>query len=325
MTGTHQRFRLQDFAEPFGQARGAKNFAEKQNRAARIGDLRDIAEGTGELRITRKLVSSGVKPGVDRGVGSAKLRLQFAGIAWGIVHQESGIDAEKAGQQISGSAGHVRTCAAFDLRQIGLAKAASEFLLHGQDHLGLRQRAAQTAERPLDRAKGANFVAKSHGRRPFENIAICEIYIAICNFVKRNLKVVQGHINLLFTWSVSSSGFGELKFLSYFLRERPLCRRSFPRLRTNMRRRFFKQLCQFGDDSSGPIQSLHEHQPLFGRNNEFSHVGQDVFGLQASAVQDEFSDTDAGRLRTRANQSLLWCGSSKINGASGCFSHEQQS
>ena len=52
MNRTHQRFRLQDFAEPLGQAGRAKNFTEEQNRAARIGDLRDIAEGTGEFRIT---------------------------------------------------------------------------------------------------------------------------------------------------------------------------------------------------------------------------------------------------------------------------------
>jgi hypothetical protein len=92
----------------------------------------------------------------------------------------------------------------------------------------------------------------------------------------------------------------------------------------DMRRRFSKQLRQFCDDWSGPIESLHEHQPLFRRNNEFAHVGQDVFGLQASAVQEEFSDIDAGRLRTRANQSLLRCSSSKMSGAFGCFSHEQQ-
>lgn len=112
--------RLQHFAEALGQAGRTKNFAKEQDRAAGILNLRDVAKGAAEFSVTRELVGSGIQPGVDRGIGHAEFGLQFAGIPWRIVDQESRVDPEKAGQQIARSIGHVRARAAFDLGEVGL-------------------------------------------------------------------------------------------------------------------------------------------------------------------------------------------------------------
>jgi hypothetical protein len=164
MAGTDQGPGSQHFAETLGEAGSAKNFGEKQDRAARIGDLRDVAEGACQFDIAGELVGADVQPGVDGGIGHAKFGLQFTGIAWWIIDQESWIDAKESSQQIARSVGHVRTRTAFDLGKISLAEAPAEFFFHGIDHFRLREWAAQTAERALDRAKGAEFVAEGHGR-----------------------------------------------------------------------------------------------------------------------------------------------------------------
>jgi hypothetical protein len=48
------------------------------------------------------------------------------------------------------------------LRKIGLAESAAKFTFHGVNDFGLRHGAAKTAERTLDGAKGADFIAESH-------------------------------------------------------------------------------------------------------------------------------------------------------------------
>ena len=125
MAGAGQSFGLEHFGEAIGQAGSAENFAKKQNRAAGIGDLRDGAKGTGKFGIGGELVGTGVEPRINRRVAGAQFGLQFAGIAWRIIDQESRIDPEETGQQIARGVGHVRTRSAFNLRKVSLAQAAS--------------------------------------------------------------------------------------------------------------------------------------------------------------------------------------------------------
>src|SRR5260370_10775544 len=69
--------------------------------------------------------------------------------------------------------------AILDLREIRLAQTAADLALHGGGQFLLSHRTAQAAQRTFDGAEGAEFVAKFHGSLSL--IAICKIYIAICN------------------------------------------------------------------------------------------------------------------------------------------------
>ena len=67
---------------------------------------------------------------------------------------------------------------------MNLAETTADFALHGGCQFLLPERAAESAKRSFHRAEGAKFVAEFHG--VLRDIAICKIYIAICNLVKRN-------------------------------------------------------------------------------------------------------------------------------------------
>src|SRR6266576_2863994 len=69
--------------------------------------------------------------------------------------------------------------AILDLREIRLAQTAADLALHGGGQFLLSHRTAQATQRAFDGTEGAEFVAKFHGSLPV--IAICKIYIAICN------------------------------------------------------------------------------------------------------------------------------------------------
>ena len=101
MTCPYQRFGVQHFAEPLGEAGRAKNLSKEQERGARVVFLSDGANGVRELRIRIELFRTRIEPRVDRGVRHAQLGLQFAGIARRIIHQEPRINAEEACQQLS--------------------------------------------------------------------------------------------------------------------------------------------------------------------------------------------------------------------------------
>src|SRR5215467_4489243 len=73
----------------------------------------------------------------------------------------------------------VWTRAALDLRKVGLAQAAANLALHGCREFLLRERTTESAKRTFHRSERAKLVTEFHGR--LRNIAICKIYIAICN------------------------------------------------------------------------------------------------------------------------------------------------
>jgi len=152
MTGPDHPFRLQNLAEALGQARRAKNFTEKKKGAARIRFLCNREKRALELRVRGELVSSGVEPGVYRGVCHTKLGLQFARKALRIVDQKARINTEEACQQFARGIRQMGPGAIFDLRKVSLAEPTAEFLLHGLHNFGLRHGAAKTAERPFDGA-----------------------------------------------------------------------------------------------------------------------------------------------------------------------------
>jgi len=178
MTRSHQRTRVQNFAQAIGETRSVKDFAEEQKGGAGIGNFGDGEKRPFELSVGGELVSAGIQPGVYSDIGGAQFGLQFAREARGIAHQETGVDAEETGKELAGSAGHVRACAVFDLRKIRLAEAAAEFVLHCRDDFGLGHGAVEAAKRALDDAEGAELVAESHGAKPFE---YCDMQNVYCN------------------------------------------------------------------------------------------------------------------------------------------------
>jgi hypothetical protein len=98
MTGAHQRFGPQNFAEALGEAGRAKNFSEEQKRGARVALPSDNLYGIGKVRVHAELVRASIKPSVHGRVGHAQDGLQVPGIARRIIYQESRKHAEEAGQ-----------------------------------------------------------------------------------------------------------------------------------------------------------------------------------------------------------------------------------
>src|SRR5271165_1220446 len=156
--------RMQNFSETIGQTRRAKNLSEEQKRPPRIFVLRDHQETAAKLRIGGKLFRAAVEPGIDLGVDRSQRGLQLRRITLRIVHQESRIDAEETRQQRACAVREVRTRAALDLREIGLAQAAPHFALHRLSQLLLRHRTAQAAQGTFYGAERTEFVTKSHRR-----------------------------------------------------------------------------------------------------------------------------------------------------------------
>src|SRR5579863_6732433 len=107
--------RMENFAETIGETRRAKNFREKQKRAAGIFHFCDGQEAAAKLRIGGELFGGGVEPGVDLGVDDAQGRLQLGRVAFRIVHQKAGIDAEETREKRARAMSQVRARAAFDL------------------------------------------------------------------------------------------------------------------------------------------------------------------------------------------------------------------
>ncbi|MFY9528346.1 MAG: hypothetical protein WAR24_05505, partial [Candidatus Acidiferrales bacterium] len=56
---------------------------------------------------------------------------------------------------------------------------------------------------------------------------------------------------------------------------------------------------------SRPIEGFDKRLPLFRRSDKLALVGENVFCLQTSAIQDEVREAGAGCLGTGANQSFL--------------------
>src|SRR5208283_3108523 len=62
-----------------------------------------------------------------------------------------------------------------------------------------------------------------------------------------------------------------------------------------------KKPSQLGLDSSRLVEGGHKGAPLFGGNGKFALVGESVFGLEASAFDNEIGDAGASQLRAGAN------------------------
>src|SRR5260370_2164825 len=162
--------RVQDFSETFGQIGRRENFRQEQNRPARILMLRDRLECVLQSRISRELFGAGKKPGIDLRVDGAQFRLQPRRVAFGVVHQETWIDAEESRQQLAGRVRQVWSRTILDLREIRLAQTAANLVLHRSGQFLLGHRAAQPAKRTFDGAEGAKFVTKFHGRLIYCNL-----------------------------------------------------------------------------------------------------------------------------------------------------------
>src|SRR2546430_12076390 len=164
--------RMQDFSEALGQVRSSENLRQEQNRPARVLVLRDGQERMLKNGIGRELFGAGKKPGINFCVDGTQLVLKPRRVAFRVVHQKARVDAKESRQQVAGCVRQVGPRAILDLREICLAKAAANFAFHRGGQLLLRHRTAQTAERTFYRTKGAEFVAKFHGRTPYCNLQI---------------------------------------------------------------------------------------------------------------------------------------------------------
>src|SRR6266567_1828781 len=151
----------------------------KQKRVPRIRMLRDGQKRPLKLRIRRKLLGPGKEPRIHFRVDRSQFRLQARRVAFRIVHQEPWVDPEEPRKQFSRRVRQVRARPIFNLRDVRLAQAAPNFLLHGGCQLLLGHRAAQAAQRTFHRTKRSKFVAEFHGGSLLY-IAICKYYIAIC-------------------------------------------------------------------------------------------------------------------------------------------------
>ena len=96
--------------------------------------------------ISRELLGSGEKPGIDFRVNGPQLRLEPRGVAFRIVHQKSWIHAEESRQQFARCVRQMGPGAILDLREVRLAQAAADFALHRAGQFLLRHRTAQATE-----------------------------------------------------------------------------------------------------------------------------------------------------------------------------------
>src|ERR1700730_1218634 len=172
--------RMQNFAETLGETRRAKNFGKKQKRAAGIFHFCDGQKAAAKLWVGGELLGGGIEPGVDLGVHDAQGRLQLGRVAFRIVHQKTGIDAEETSEKRARAVRQVRARAAFDLREVGLAQAAAYFLFHGGGELLLGRGAAEATQGTFYGAEGTEFVAESHRRTHVLQYANTILLIAIC-------------------------------------------------------------------------------------------------------------------------------------------------
>ncbi len=95
-------YRPQDFAEPLSKPWRAKNFREEQECLPGVWDFRDGQQRFAEFRVGRKLFDACVEPAIHFRVGGSEVRLQPERIAFRIVDEEAGVDAEKTRQEIAG-------------------------------------------------------------------------------------------------------------------------------------------------------------------------------------------------------------------------------
>src|SRR6266480_1840750 len=98
--------------------------------------------------------------------------------------------------------------AILDLREIRLAQTAADLALHGGGQFLLSHRTAQATQRAFDGTEGAEFVAKFHGSLPV--IAICKVYIAMCNLSSEIgipfLFCISLNLNELLNWPWEQGG-----------------------------------------------------------------------------------------------------------------------
>ena len=140
--------------------------------------LGDRLERTLKNRIRGELLGAGKKPRIDFSVDSPQLRLKPRRIPFRIIHQEARIDTEESCQQLARRVRQMGPGAILDLREIRLAEAAPNLILHRGGQFLLRHRTAQAAQRAFYSAKGAEFVAKFH-REPLLQSANIILRIAI--------------------------------------------------------------------------------------------------------------------------------------------------
>ena len=173
--------RMQNLAEPFGETGRAENFRKQQKSATRIFDFRDDQEGAAEFRVGGKLLSAGVEPGIDLGVDDAERRLQLGRVAFRVVHEKTGVDAEETREERARAMSQVRARAAFDLREVGLGLLLFSWPSRVPvGSLGDRGRA-----RNLPRSEGNGVCCRESSKNP--HIAICKYNITFRYFMSRTI------------------------------------------------------------------------------------------------------------------------------------------
>ena len=146
------------------ESRSVQNRAKKNQAAARVLAVGELLQDGTKFGVGMKSADAVEEPIVEPARASGKAGDELVVEAFGVVHQKSRMNFEKAREEFAGALGHMRTSAVFDLRKVGLANALSQFLAGGAGEFGLSKFPAEAAKDALGVAEGANFFAELHGR-----------------------------------------------------------------------------------------------------------------------------------------------------------------
>src|SRR5277367_3273471 len=118
-----------------------------------------------QVRVAAETLGAGDEPEVELVFGGGKVGEEFGVVAIRVVDEIAGMDLEKPGKEKTSGVGEMRTGAALDLREIGLADGgfAVAVGLDGADELLLGHGAIEAAEAAFDFTEIPNFVAELHG------------------------------------------------------------------------------------------------------------------------------------------------------------------
>ena len=142
-----QRIRIQSLEQTLGQAGRIENRAQQQKAAARVLVARALDEHVTDDAIAHKAFRALQQPHVELAFGRAQVAGEFSVVALGIIHGKLRVHLEVLRQQRARRLRHVTARAALNLREVRLADALAQIVLHGAHNLLLRQGAAQFAQR----------------------------------------------------------------------------------------------------------------------------------------------------------------------------------
>src|SRR5260370_13013570 len=178
--------RAQELQQAICQGGCFEHLFQEQETAAGVFVLRQRKERLTKLVVAAKSLRSADEPEVELVFEGVDVGHQLGVVALGIVDEIVRVNLEELGEKQARRVSEMRSSAALDLREIGLADRRAVFaiagfglagllvgFLDGPDELLLGHGAAAAAEIAFDLAKVANFVAQFHISDRNNDITIC--------------------------------------------------------------------------------------------------------------------------------------------------------